>query len=210
MPTKPSLHFPSRCNCRLKPTNIARHSLKWYMAAVALLAAGFRVACYNPRSRGGNELQNAFLYSAGYTEDLRRIVAHIQRAFPAATLAAAGFSLGASYLSKFVAEEGERCALAGAAASELCSILYAVSTFDAVGHSDAAAAAGRCCCSTRAAIRPDRRLQTSHPAGSAYVSDGRRRKPPLRTPDIAKRVEPSEGPRAIPHKSSLLLWLERS
>ena len=46
---------------------------------------------------------------------------------------------------------------------------------------------------TRAAIRPDRRLQTSHPAGSAYVSDGRRRKTPLRTPDIAKRVEPSEA-----------------
>ena len=46
---------------------------------------------------------------------------------------------------------------------------------------------------TRAAIRPDRRLQTSHPAGSAYVSDGRRRKTPLRTPDIAKRVEPPEA-----------------
>ena len=46
---------------------------------------------------------------------------------------------------------------------------------------------------TRAAIRPDRRLKTSHPGGSAYVSGGRRRKTPLRTPDIAKRVEPSEG-----------------
>ena len=51
---------------------------------------------------------------------------------------------------------------------------------------------------TRAAIRPDRRLQTSHPAGSAYVSDGRRRKTPLRTPDIAKRVEPPEACTQIP------------
>ena len=45
---------------------------------------------------------------------------------------------------------------------------------------------------THAAIRPDRRLQTSHPGGARYASDGRRRKTPLRTPDIAKRVEPSE------------------
>ena len=46
---------------------------------------------------------------------------------------------------------------------------------------------------TRAAIRPDRRLQTSHPAGSAYASGGGRRKTPLRTPAVAKRVEPSEA-----------------
>jgi len=46
---------------------------------------------------------------------------------------------------------------------------------------------------TRAAIRPDRRLQTSHPGGSGTPSGGRRRKTPLRTPAIAKRVEPSEA-----------------
>ena len=46
---------------------------------------------------------------------------------------------------------------------------------------------------THAAIRPDRRLQTNRPGGSGTPSDGRRRKTPLRTPDIAKRVEPSEG-----------------
>ena len=46
---------------------------------------------------------------------------------------------------------------------------------------------------TRAAIRPDRRLQTSHPGGSAYASGGHGRKTLLRTPDIAKRVEPSEA-----------------
>ena len=46
---------------------------------------------------------------------------------------------------------------------------------------------------TRAAIRPDRRLQTSHPGGARHASSGARRKTPLRTPDIAKRVEPSEA-----------------
>ena len=46
---------------------------------------------------------------------------------------------------------------------------------------------------TRAAIRPDRRLQTSHPGSPDDESSGARRKTPLRTPDIAKRVEPSEA-----------------
>jgi predicted alpha/beta-fold hydrolase len=85
-------------------------------AAIALHRAGVRVGCYNPRSRGGNKLLSPFLYSAGYTEDLRRVVAHVHRAFPGAPICAAGYSLGASYLSKYVAEEGEACVLAGAVA----------------------------------------------------------------------------------------------
>ena len=56
------------------------------------------------------------MYSAGYTEDLRRAVAHVRMSRPQArALTAAGYSLGASYLAKYVCEEGERCALAGAA-----------------------------------------------------------------------------------------------
>ena len=56
------------------------------------------------------------MYSAGYTEDLRRAVAHVRTSRPQArALTAAGYSLGASYLAKYVCEEGERCALAGAA-----------------------------------------------------------------------------------------------
>ena len=56
------------------------------------------------------------MYSAGYTEDLRRVVAHVRTSRPQArALTAAGYSLGASYLAKYVCEEGERCALAGAA-----------------------------------------------------------------------------------------------
>ena len=46
---------------------------------------------------------------------------------------------------------------------------------------------------TRAAIRPDRRLQTSHPGGSAYASGGHGRKTLLRAPDIEERLEPSEA-----------------
>ena len=55
---------------------------------------------------------------------------------------------------------------------------------------------------TRAAIRPDRRLQTSHPGGAKYASSGARRKTPLRTPAIAKRVEPSEASAQNPTKVS--------
>jgi len=84
--------------------------------AVALHAAGVRVGCFNPRGRGGNALQSPFMYSAGYTEDLRRAVAHVRASRPQArALTAAGYSLGASYLAKYVCEEGDRCVLAGAA-----------------------------------------------------------------------------------------------
>uniref|UniRef100_A0A7S4L9W9 AB hydrolase-1 domain-containing protein n=1 Tax=Paramoeba aestuarina TaxID=180227 RepID=A0A7S4L9W9_9EUKA len=75
---------------------------------------GFRVACFNPRGRGGNPLISPFLYSVGYTEDLRRAVAHIRASNPEAPfLFAVGYSLGSNYLAKYVAEEGEKCPLSG-------------------------------------------------------------------------------------------------
>jgi len=75
---------------------------------------GFRVACYNPRGRGGNEVVSPFLYSAGYTEDIRRVIAHIRKAYPKNDLFAAGYSLGSNYLAKYIGEEGSNCELAGA------------------------------------------------------------------------------------------------
>ena len=84
-------------------------------AALALSNAGVRVACFNPRGRAGNELRTPFFYSAGFTPDLRRALAHIRRIYPDAPLTAAGFSLGANYLAKYVGEEGDRCELSCAA-----------------------------------------------------------------------------------------------
>ena len=76
--------------------------------------SGFRVACYNPRGRGGNPLISPFLYSVGYTEDLRRVVAHIRSTNPEAPfMFAVGYSLGSNYLAKYVAEEGAECPLSG-------------------------------------------------------------------------------------------------
>jgi abhydrolase domain-containing protein 1/3 len=77
----------------------------------ALHAAGVRVGCFNPRGRGGNELLTPFMYSAGFTEDLRHVAAHVRERYPEATVTAVGFSLGASYLAKYVGEEGTGCAL---------------------------------------------------------------------------------------------------
>lgn len=87
-------------------------------AAVALHATGARVAVFNPRSRGGVTLRSPFLYSAGYTEDLRRVVEVVGSTaggFPGAPLLGAGYSLGSSYLLKYCCEEGEACVLRGAA-----------------------------------------------------------------------------------------------
>ena len=75
---------------------------------------GFRVACYNPRGRGGNEVAAPFLYSVGWTGDLRRVVRRIRDKYPRARLMAAGFSLGSNYLAKYVGEEGEQCELSAA------------------------------------------------------------------------------------------------
>lgn len=84
-------------------------------AAAHLHRAGVRVAVFNPRGRGGNPVVSPFMYSAGYTEELRRVVDRVRAAFPMACLSAAGYSLGASYLAKYIGEQGDRCVLAGAA-----------------------------------------------------------------------------------------------
>jgi predicted alpha/beta-fold hydrolase len=75
---------------------------------------GMRVACYNPRARGGNSLSTPFLYSVGYTEDLRRAIAHVHKQYPSAPICAAGYSLGSNYLAKYVGEEKDDCILSAA------------------------------------------------------------------------------------------------
>jgi abhydrolase domain-containing protein 1/3 len=89
-------------------------------AADYLWLKGFRVCVYNPRGRGGNRLLSPFLYSAGYTEDLRRVILHLhfslQQIHPTTSpvIFAAGYSLGSNYLTKYVGEEGSSCLLKGA------------------------------------------------------------------------------------------------
>jgi predicted alpha/beta-fold hydrolase len=44
------------------------------------------------------------------------VVAKVHTRYPDAKVTAAGYSLGASYLTKYVGEEGDQCTLVGAAA----------------------------------------------------------------------------------------------
>ncbi len=81
----------------------------------------YRVACYNPRGRGGNHLTTPFLYSVGYTCDLRRVVRRISQQFPRAPLYAIGYSLGSNYLTKMIGEDGDACPIR-AAVSVACPL----------------------------------------------------------------------------------------
>jgi len=73
-----------------------------------------RVAMYNPRGRGGNSLMTPFMYSAGYTADLRRAIQHVFKQDTSLPLICVGYSLGSNVLAKYLGEEGESCVVKGA------------------------------------------------------------------------------------------------
>ena len=60
------------------------HSDSYYVRNVASHISrswpGSKIAAYNPRGRGGNILRSPFLYSAGFTEDLRYVTTQISGA----------------------------------------------------------------------------------------------------------------------------------
>ncbi|KAJ1551903.1 hypothetical protein HK405_013476, partial [Cladochytrium tenue] len=70
----------------------------------------------NSRGCAETELRSPRLYSGGETGDVRVAVAHIRQRRPEAPLVAAGFSLGANFLTKYVGEEKDACVLSGFAA----------------------------------------------------------------------------------------------
>ena len=73
-----------------------------------------RVCAYNPRGRGGNTVTSNFLYSAGYTQDLRRIIQRVHNAANGVPIILVGYSLGGNVVAKFLGEEGEECLVDGA------------------------------------------------------------------------------------------------
>eukprot|EP00898_Chlorokybus_atmophyticus_P000433 jgi/Chlat1/1390/Chrsp12S02048 len=70
------------------------------------ISHGWRVAVLNHRGLGGVKLTSKKLYNAGFTDDLRRTVRRVREAHPQAVLIAAGASLGANILIKYLGEEG--------------------------------------------------------------------------------------------------------
>ena len=82
---------------------------------MSLADDGYQAVVYNPRGRGGTEVTSAFMYSCGYTHDLRRIIRILRSGFPDQLIMAVGFSLGANYLAKLIGEDGDDCQLDAAA-----------------------------------------------------------------------------------------------
>ena len=90
-----------------------------YVVRIAqqLAKANYRPVVYNPRGLGGLPLDSPFLYSCGYTHDLRRALQHIST--KETDIVAVGYSMGAGYLAKYLGEEAggsllkAACCLAG-------------------------------------------------------------------------------------------------
>ncbi|KAJ3164462.1 hypothetical protein HDU88_005339 [Geranomyces variabilis] len=85
---------------------------------------GYRSVVVNFRGCAESELTSQQLYCGAYTKDLQAAVAFITRRYPLAPKMAAGFSLGANVLTKFVGEMGDACPFLGAVSvSNPCDLL---------------------------------------------------------------------------------------
>lgn len=81
--------------------------------------SGWNVVISNHRGLGGISVTSDCFYNAGWTEDVRVVLDHLQHEFPMAPLFAIGTSIGANILVKYLGEEGEKTPLRGAVA--ICS-----------------------------------------------------------------------------------------
>ncbi|KAL6748722.1 Alpha/Beta hydrolase protein [Haematococcus lacustris] len=68
--------------------------------------AGIRAVVFNSRGTADSPVTSPQYYSASFTGDLREVVAHVQQRHPDSLLLAAGWSLGANILVRYLGEEG--------------------------------------------------------------------------------------------------------
>ncbi|KAH6774956.1 alpha/beta-Hydrolases superfamily protein [Perilla frutescens var. hirtella] len=80
---------------------------------------GWNVVVSNHRGLGGVSVTSDCFYNAGWTEDVREVINHLHKEYPAAPLFVVGTSIGANILVKYLGEDGENVPIAGAAA--VCS-----------------------------------------------------------------------------------------
>ena len=85
-------------------------------AVVHAREAGFRAVVFNPRGCSGSPVVTPQFYSASYTGDLRRVIDHVAASCPGVPIFAAGWSLGANILCRYLGEEKERTPLTAAVA----------------------------------------------------------------------------------------------
>ncbi|CAI5489200.1 unnamed protein product [Closterium sp. Naga37s-1] len=76
--------------------------------------AGWGTVVFNSRGCANSPVTSPQFYSASFTEDLRQVVRHVAALQPLSRLYAAGWSLGANILVRYLAQEGEGVPLSGA------------------------------------------------------------------------------------------------
>ncbi|XP_076927679.1 embryogenesis-associated protein EMB8-like [Bidens hawaiensis] len=75
---------------------------------------GWCVVVFNSRGCGNSPVTTPQFYSASFLGDISEVVEHVSGRFPDANLYAAGWSLGANILVRYLAQEGANCRLSGA------------------------------------------------------------------------------------------------
>ncbi|KAF7090229.1 hypothetical protein CFC21_093014 [Triticum aestivum] len=75
---------------------------------------GWRVVVFNSRGCANSPVTTAKFYSASFTGDLRQVVDHVLTRYPQSNIYAAGWSLGANILVRYLGEETDKCSLSGA------------------------------------------------------------------------------------------------
>ncbi|KAI3713472.1 hypothetical protein L1987_72050 [Smallanthus sonchifolius] len=75
---------------------------------------GWRVVVFNSRGCGHGPVTTPQFYSASFMGDVSEVVEHVSSRYPDANLYAAGWSLGANILVRYLAQESSGCRLSGA------------------------------------------------------------------------------------------------
>jgi len=80
------------------------------------LKLGWTVCAFNARGCSDSVVTSRKFYSGGFTDDVRAVVRAVHDRYPARPQVAAGFSLGANVLTKYLGEEGNLTPLVAAVA----------------------------------------------------------------------------------------------
>lgn len=75
---------------------------------------GIRAVVFNSRGTGDSPVTTPQYYSASFTGDTRHVVAHVSKRYPHSTLLAAGWSLGANILVRYLGEQRHDTPIAAA------------------------------------------------------------------------------------------------
>eukprot|EP00891_Asterochloris_glomerata_P000961 jgi/Astpho2/961/e_gw1.00016.122.1_t len=75
---------------------------------------GVRAVVFNSRGTSDGPVTSPQFYSASFTGDMRQVVGMVKQRYPQSELLAAGWSLGANILVRYLGEEGAACPISAA------------------------------------------------------------------------------------------------